>query len=125
MRIFDPSYVLDLKPFLPIEGFYPVSFILDEDNVVLRDGLDYAVFEYTTFGVYTGHYFFSSRGREAIDVGEKFLAEIKELGAKLIIGYTPVDNKPAKFMNRKLGFSYVSTIDTSEGPHEMYIRTLA
>ncbi len=121
MRTFNPLYIKDILEYLPIEGFEPLSFILDHDNIILKNGNDYAVFEFTTFGTYTGHYFFKSRGRKAIEVGKQFLEELfNEHNAALVIGFTPVEHKAAKWMNRQLGFKAGPIVDTAEGPCQMF-----
>lgn len=121
MRTFDTSYIKDILPYLPIEGFEPLSFILDTDNIVLTNGSDYAVFEYTTFGVYTGHYFFRSRGRPAVEAGEKFLYELfNEYEVSMVIGYTPIEHKSAKWMNRQLGFRAGPVVNTPAGECQLF-----
>lgn len=121
MRTYNTSYIRDILEFLPITGFEPLSFILDRDNIVLTNGKDYAVFQYTSFGTYTGHYFFKSRGREAIEVGKQFINELfNEHKAVMIIGFTPVEYKAAKWMNRQLGFKPGPTVETPEGDCQLY-----
>ena len=124
MRTYNTSYIRDIIEFLPITGFEPLTFILDHDNIVLTNGKDYAVFEFTTFGTYTGHYFFKSRGRAAIEVGKQFLNELfNEHGACLVIGFTPCEYKAAKWMNRQLGFKPGSLVETPEGTCQLYTLT--
>ena len=121
MRTYNTAYIRDILEFLPITGFEPLTFILDPDNIVLTNGKDYAVFEFTTFGTYTGHYFFKSRGRAAIEAGKQFLEELfNEHDAALVIGFTPVEYKAAKWMNRQLGFKAGPIVDTAEGSCQMF-----
>lgn len=121
MRTYNTSYIRDMVDHLPIAGFEPLSFILDHDNIVIKNGQDYGVFEFTTFGTYTGHYFFKSRGRAAITSGKQILDELfNEHGACLIIGFTPCEYKAAKWMNRQLGFKAGPIVDTPEGPCQMF-----
>lgn len=121
MRTYNTSYIRDIVEYLPIVGFEPLSFILDHNNIVIKNGSDYGVFEFTTFGTYTGHYFFKSRGRAAIESGKKILTELfDEHGACLVIGFTPCEYKAAKWMNRQLGFKAGPIVDTPEGPCQMF-----
>lgn len=86
----------------------PDDFDLDEwlerDPIILKDGLDYAIFERIRKGVVSGHYLFQSRGRKAINQGKKFLDEIFKT-EDLVLGNT--DNKAARMMSRWLGFEEI------------------
>ena len=124
MRTYNTSYIRDILEHLPITGFDPLTFILNHDNIVIKNGLDYGVFEFTTFGTYTGHYFFKSRGRAAIDSGKQILKELfNEHGACLVIGFTPCEYKTAKWMNRQLGFKPGPAVDTPEGLCQLFTLT--
>lgn len=121
MRTYDTSYIKDILPFLPIEGFEPLSFILDTDNIVLTNGFDYVAFEYASWGVYTGHYFMKSKGRAALDALAKFRYELfEEHGVSLLIGYTPVENKAALWMNRQVGFRPGPIVQTPAGECQLF-----
>ena len=124
MRTYNTSYIRDILEHLPIVGFEPLSFILDHNNIVIKNGSDYGVFEFTTFGTYTGHYFFKSRGRAAITSGKQILNELfNEQGACLVIGFTPCEYKAAKWMNRQLGFKPGPAVDTPEGLCQLFTLT--
>lgn len=124
MRTYNTSYIRDIIEFLPITGFEPLTFILNHDNIVIKNGSDYGVFEFTAFGTYTGHYFFKSRGRAAIDSGKQILDELfNEHGAFLVIGFTPCEYKAAKWMNRQLGFKPGPAVDTPEGLCQLFTLT--
>ena len=124
MIVFSTSYIRDIIDHLPITGFEPLSFILDHNNIVIKNGLDYGVFEFTTFGTYTGHYFFTTRGRAAIESGKQILNELfNEHGACLILGFTPCEYKAAKWMNRQLGFKAGPLVETPEGACQLYTLT--
>lgn len=87
------------------------SFNLDEwlsspYNLALTnpDG-DVGLFEYNQPGLYTGHYFFKSRGARAIQVAVDMLEEMFfRRGARVIRGLTPSDKRAAAFVTRRLGF---------------------
>jgi hypothetical protein len=75
-------------------------------------------------GVFTGHYFFRVGGRPAIRFADKCIEEVfTEYGAKLLRGLTRPENKPALWMNRKLGMTSYGVIETKDGPHELFCLT--
>lgn len=106
----------------PVYGFSPEELASGED-VVLKLGDDYSIFELKSPGHYCGHYLFSSRGREAIAVARLMLSEIfSEYGARVVSGLTPVENKPAIWMTRRLGFDSHGLIETPVGTMELFIK---
>jgi hypothetical protein len=63
------------------------------------------------------HYFYFSRGKEAIKTGQQFLKEVfTEHYPETIIGLTPEKHKGALWLNRKLGLTEHGTVDTAIGP---------
>lgn len=105
-----------------ITGFYPEYWLADEDNIALIDGEDVALFEYVRDGVYFGHYFFKSRGKDAVTTAQRFL---KEAFAKMevIQGLTPLTHLGARWLNKRLGFKSYGVIKTPTGPCELLIMT--
>lgn len=104
-----------------IQAVDPQQWLMFEDNVALtNDNKDVAMFERNESipsSVY-GHYFFWSRGKEAVKAGREFLKELfttKHYGVEVVIGLTPVDNKAALWMNRQLGFKQIDTLRGPEG----------
>jgi len=88
--------------------------LLAEDNL--------ALFEYQKEGVYTGHYFFKVKGKEAVTLAKEALHVIfREV--KVIIGLTPVDNKAARWMSRHLGFKSQGVVQTYVGDMELFSMT--
>lgn len=120
-----PDLEKTMEPFLPLEGFQPHDWIRDERNIALTDGLgSFALFEYSRRGTYYGHYFFNKHGKAACTLAKECLQEaFQRQGVEVIVGLTPCDNRPALWMNRYLGFKYRDTIDTKEGPTQMFILT--
>lgn len=103
-----------------IEGFYPEEWLSNPLNIALiNDNDDIALFEHQLGLTNTvcGHYFFFSRGKEAYKAGLEFLEEVfTNTYVETIIGLTPLDNKGALWMNRKLGFKEHGNVDTVIGP---------
>lgn len=78
---------------------------------------DVALFEYRQPGVYTGHYFFLTRGKTAVSAAKEFLSEAGHLGIRIIIGFTPTRKKGACWLTRHLGFDIVGTELIDGEPH--------
>lgn len=116
-----------MTPYLhEVAGFDPVKWVLDWNNIALTNkNEDLALFELSEDGIYTGHYFFNSRGKEAYEAAQKFLKEIfsKQYDVKVIRGLTPLDKKGALWMNRRLGFIEYGDIDTPDGPCRLVLLT--
>lgn len=100
----------------------PIDWISDPDNIILVNDMgDVAVFEYAFEGkkIYSGHYYFRSRGRAAITAGKEFLREVLPR-FKTLIGLVPVEHKAARWMSRQLGFESFG-FDTIKGnEYEMF-----
>lgn len=89
-------------------------------NVLLSDGeKNFALFQYQSPGVYNGHYLFTARGlKDTHAVARELLTFfLTNYRVDVIIGYTPVENKGALWLNRRLGFTEHSVVDTEAGPH--------
>lgn len=103
-----------------IVGFNPEDWLDNPNNIALtNDKGDVALFEHQEFlqDTVCGHYFFFSRGKEAVKVAQEFLEEIfTDSYVKTIVGLTPEDNKGALWMNRRLGFKENGQVETEVGP---------
>lgn len=93
-------------------------------TVVYFDGKNAALFIAERPGIYTGHYFFTARGKEARDLGRAWLKTFfSEHPVVAICGFTPVENRPARIMARWLGFSSQGAIETPAGWCEFFLFT--
>jgi hypothetical protein len=101
------------------------AWLGDGDNVALTNDIgDIALFERNYLGIYTGHYFFRSKGKTARANAKEFLHEIfTEYPVDVIRGMTPLENLGARWMNKQLGFTGYGVLETSEGPCELVILT--
>lgn len=86
------------------------EFFKREGSIMLGDEHGAALFTLLEPGVFEGHYLLPSRTysdqHPIIDVCRGFLREMfTERGAQTIVGYTPVENYPARAMSRALGFT--------------------
>lgn len=107
-----------------IIGFNPVSWITDDNNIMLVEGEDVALFEHKSPGVYSGHYMMKSRGSVALASCKKLLKEFfQEYDVEVLTGLTPVENLGARWMNKKLGFEQHLVVETANGPHLLVMMT--
>lgn len=100
------------------------DWISDFFNIALtNEAGDVALFEYVKEGLYTGHYFYNSRGRKALSTSEEFLNEIfSREEVQAIQGFTPLRNRKARWLSRQIGFSSYGVIQLNE-PCEHFILT--
>lgn len=115
-----------MAPYLPIHGFDPEEWLADHKNIALyNDKGDFALFEYEVKGVYSGHYFFKSRGKAARDAGRDFLrkAFTEGYGIQVIRGFSPIQHLGARWLNKQLGFKGYGVVQTEVGPMELVILT--
>lgn len=101
------------------------EWVKDTNNIMLREGDSTGIFAYEYPGVYTGHYFFRVKGRNAINLAKRMLDEaFSTYGAKAIRGLTKTDNRPALWITRHLGFKSYGRIVTENGEHELFCLTV-
>lgn len=106
-------------------GFDPEEWLNNQLNIAITDGEgNYSLFEYESFGVYTGHYFFNVRGKAARKLSEEMLNHIfKDKNVHLIRGITPLKHLGARWLSRQLGFKSHGVLNTMIGPCELFIQT--
>lgn len=98
------------------------EWLEDTKNVMLREEDSTGIFAYEYPGLYTGHYFFRVKGREAINLAKRMLDEMfSTYSAQTIRGMTKTDNRPALWITRQLGFKSYGRIETKNGEHELFI----
>jgi hypothetical protein len=96
------------------------GWLANKNNVMWLDGDDVglATFEYP--GVYTVHWFFVSRGRQALHTAKAMLGKMfDEYDAKILRGLTPVNLKAARWLAKQAGLSSYGILDFKDGPHEI------
>lgn len=128
-RTFDLNLVLEMtEPYRDtLHGFYPEFWIYDTRNVALtNEHGDIALFEWEQSGLMSGHYFFKSRGRQAVNAAKAFLNELftnEEFGVIIVRGLTPLQKLGARWMNKQLKFKSYGVVNTVAGPCELVILT--
>lgn len=97
------------------EGLDLVQWV--NDNIILNQGDNYALFEYMSDNTVAGHYFFTDA-----DYGTSFiLAEtfIQKLfqdypEIKTIVGKTPKEHTAALALTKRLGFTHIADTEQDE-----------
>lgn len=92
-------------------------------DILIKHRDDMALFE-VDGSIYTGHYFFVSRGDKAYDVARLFLDFIfTEYPVEVIKGLTPVYHRGALWLTKKLGFTDYGIADTVAGEMRLSLLT--
>lgn len=101
-----------------LKGLPVRDWLADPENIALvNEEGDVGLLEKRGPGVYCPHIFCFSRGKEAVKASKAFLTEAFEHGAKILIGFTPLDKKGAVWLVRHLGLTVVGTEDIDGRPH--------
>ena len=108
----------------PFGDINPTDWLKEPHNIALKnDKGDVSLFQYSQDKVFIGHYFFFSRGREAITAAEEFLEELfTKYHVEVIQGWTPLLNRKARWMSKRLGFKSYGVIHAAEAC-ELFIMT--
>lgn len=109
-------------------GLNVPEWVNNPANVALRNELgDVSLFErnWRQPNTVSGHYFFVSRGGVARLAAEEMLKEIftGDYDIEVVTGLTPIAHKGALWMNKRLGFKTVDTINTEIGDCELVMLT--
>lgn len=105
-------------------NFEPNEWLKNPDNLAITDGEgNFALFEKTLGdGVYTGHYVFQSRGKEAKEIALQMLDYLFEnTDIRVVRGLTPLTKLAARWMSRQIGFKSQGVIHTDFGPCELFV----
>ena len=102
------------------------EWLSDPANIALEnDRGDIALFEIGLKNIYSGHYYFKSRGRGAINAAKEFLDCIFNTcyNIDILIGLTPITNLPARWLSRQVGFKSQGLVQGPKRHYEMFIMT--
>lgn len=107
-----------------VVDFDPKVWTEDPDNVALiNDNEDIALFQRQSLNPVAvfGHYFFWSRGKDAVKAAKTFLKEIftNDYNIEVIMGLTPVTHKGALWLNKQLGFKPIEIVPSHVGDLQM------
>lgn len=104
----------------------PIDWVSLPTNIALiNDRGDLAIFEIGFKNVYTGHYYFKSRGRAAITAAREFIDELFNTcyNISVLLGLTPLTNRPARWLSRQVGFKSYGIVHNTRRHCEMFIIT--
>jgi hypothetical protein len=106
----------------------PQDWIDNKNNIVLENSNgDLAIFEFAIKDkpIYSAHYYFKSRGREAIKAGKAFLDELfnSDYGVNVLMGMVPDERKDVKWMTRQLGLKSYGPQEARGKLYELFIIT--
>lgn len=110
----------------PEDRVDPIDWLSDPANIVLENDLgDMALFEKGIKHIYSGHYYFQSRGRGAITAGLNFLDELLNscYNINVLTGLVPLDHLGARWLSRKLGFTSHGVVQIRKKHYELFILT--
>ena len=98
------------------------EYFKDKNHISIQKDNDVALFTYNYPGLYTGHYFFESRGKAAKDRAKEILEEVFTKHPVLTIrGLVPIHNKASKWMTRQLGFTSYGMTETNTDECEIFL----
>jgi hypothetical protein len=99
-----------------------VEWLDDTRNIAIVEGENVALFDYKSPGTYWGHYFYNTaRGREAVKLSGLILKYVlTKYPIKTILGLTPEDNKPARWLSRQIGMNSLGLVETINGQCELF-----
>lgn len=126
-RSFDP--VVMSKAFEPYPSLTPNAFdwkawLDNHDNIMLVEGDSIGLLTYEYEGVYNPHYFLKERGRAALDLTKRMIAQaFRDYDVKVMRGITPADNKAARWAARQVGCTSHGLVSAPEGDYEIFILT--
>jgi|SRR6185312_627505 len=106
--------------------FDPKWWLEQPGNIALiNDVNDVSLFQRILPEVVIGHYFYHSRGRNAIDTATDMLHEIftGDYNVEVIEGLTLLEKLGARWLSKKLGFKSYGIVQTTAGPCEMVMMT--
>lgn len=118
-----------IKHFLETdETVDPIEWLANPVNIALEnDSGDLALFEYgfPTKKVYAGHYYFKSRGRQAIDAAKGFLDELFNscYNIHIVMGLVPTVHLAAKWLTRRVGFKFYDIEEIDGKQYDLFILT--
>ena len=101
------------------------DWVLDSRNIGLINDLgDITLFQYLEDGKYFGHFFYQSRGKQAIETAEEVLKEVfKNYPVEVIIGLTPITHLGARWLSKRIGFKEHGIINGLSGKEVLFIMT--
>lgn len=106
-----------------LAGGLDFSEVLSEPlHICLIEGENGAIFAWRGPGTYEAHVFFSVRGRDALELGWRMLAHMREHhGAQKFWTLVPVESRHVKMFARLLGWESKGEVISKHGAHELFV----
>lgn len=102
--------------------FEDEKWLATPGNIMAVYGEDVGLATFDYQGLYTIHWFFKSRGKEALIAGKALLQFLFDnTDAVALRGLTAIDNRPARRLAKYFGFETISIEEFWDGPHEVMI----
>lgn len=128
IRSFDPKVFEEaVKPYPNVfktENFDFKGWLEDLNNIMYEEdgSVGLCCWEYP--GVYTVHWFYKVRGKEALNLARKMIKDLfEDKNVKTLRGLTEVSLKPARWAARQLGFKSYGVETFPQGDYEILILT--
>lgn len=102
------------------------NWLENPHNIILINAKeDVAIFEDMGNGLVNGHYYFKSRGKQAIEAGQNFLDEIFNecYNIQVIRGFVKITTLGARWISRRLGFTSHGVVKVGNNSYELFILT--
>lgn len=109
-----------------LQGFDPKSWLDNPENIALEKEGNYTLYEHHGKGLYTAHIFFPTvKGRKAIDLAKEMLDHLFKYYPFILSlrGLTPLENRPARWLARQVGFSSQGPINWEGKWCELFVLT--
>lgn len=130
MRTWDATKIATAIDYLSkdTKSIDAIEWLSNPVNIALENKHgDIVLFEYGLLEhkVYSGHYFFKSRGRQAIQSARDFLDEIFNscYNISILMGFTPLKHKAARWLTRQVGFTSYGIEEVHGKEYELFILT--
>ena len=92
------------------------TWFANPKNLMFAEGDNIGLATYEYPGLYGLHWFFTVRGREAIELGKRMIANLFEnYGAEVVQGYVRADMKASRWAARQLGLKSYGIITFDDG----------
>ena len=100
------------------------QWVDNTNNIMLVEDKNVGLATYEYPGVYSAHWFYIVRGKDARNLAKEMIGKLfNEYGVETIRGLTPVDNRPARFLVRQLGFKSYGIVDFKDRSCELFCMT--
>jgi len=105
--------------------FDPAEWLDNSDNIMITDeNSNITLWELGSDGIYTAHVFFKDKGKKAKALALEMIDKFWFISNhKIVRGMTPLENLPARWMARQLGFKSYGVVSVLCGPCELFILT--